>query len=293
LSLLALTSLLWAFSFGLLAGPLDGVEPTFVAAVRLGLAALVMLPFLPGARVDRKHGLKLVLVGALQFGLMYELYIRSYGELGAGQGHVVALFTALIPLHVVLVEGAWKRQIEHRALGGAVLALAGAAVLSWQAPSGSGIWRAFLLVQAANLCFAAGQIAYRHLHARVPLDHKSAHALAFLGAAGVALPACLIWGQPLETARELDGAALASLTYLGLVASGLGFLLWNRGATRTRLGTLAVFNNVKAPLAVVVGLTVFGEVPRDPARLTAGTLLIAAGLAFTLVGRRPLTRPPR
>ncbi|MEE8468516.1 MAG: EamA family transporter, partial [Planctomycetota bacterium] len=203
------------------------------------------------------------------------------------------LFTALIPLHVVLVESAWKRRIEPRALGGAVLALAGAAVLAWQLPRGTGIWRAFLLVQAANLCFAAGQVVYRRLHARVPLDHKSAHALAFLGAVAVALPACLIWGEPIQTARALDGPALASLLYLGLVASGLGFLFWNRGATRVRLGTLAVFNNVKAPLAVLVGLTVFGEVPRDPERLTAGALLIAAGLAFTLVGRRPRTSPPR
>ena len=190
-----MTSLLWAFSFGLLAGPLDGAEPTFVAAVRLGLAALVLAPFLWGARVQRSHALKLAVVGAVQFGLMYELYIRSYGELGQGQGHLVALFTALIPLHVVLVESAWSRRIEPRALGGAILALAGAGVLSWQLPRGTGIWRAFLLVQAANLCFATGQVAYRRLHATVPLDHKSAHALAFLGAVAVAFPACLVWGS--------------------------------------------------------------------------------------------------
>lgn len=293
MALLALTSFFWAFSFGLIAGNLADVEPTFVAAVRLALAALVMLPFLRGARVDRGHGLKLALVGAVQFGLMYELYIRSYGELGAGQGHMIALFTALIPLHVVLVENAWERRIEPRALGGALLALAGAGFLSWQMPSGTGIWNAFLLIQAANLCFASGQVAYRRLHARVPLDHRSAHALAFLGALAVALPACLVWGQPIQTARALDGPALASLLYLGLVASGLGFLFWNRGATRVPLGTLAVFNNVKAPLGVLVGLTVFGEVVPHPERLTAGALLIAAGLAFTLVGRRPRTSPPR
>lgn len=289
--LLALTSFLWAFSFGLIAEHLTQVEPTFVAAVRLGLAALVMLPFLRGVRVDLGHGLKLALVGAIQFGLMYELYIRSYGFLGAGQGHLIALFTALTPLYVVLMDGALERRAEPRALGGAGLALAGAAVLQWQMPEGSGIWRAFLLVQAANLCFAVGQVAYRRLHARVPLDHKSAHALAYLGAVAVAIPACLVLGQPLQSARDLDGPALASLAYLGLVASALGFLLWNKGATRTRLGTLAVFNNVKAPLGVIVGLTVFGEAVASPARLTASSLLIAAGLAFTLVGRRSRSSP--
>ena len=44
------------------------------------------------------------------------------------------------------------------------------------------------------------------------------------------------------------------------VASGLGFFLWNKGASMTNAGTLAAFNNAVVPLAVVCSFFVFGEI---------------------------------
>ena len=42
---LLLASLIWACSFGLIKRHLAGVDPAWVTAARLGLAALVFLPF--------------------------------------------------------------------------------------------------------------------------------------------------------------------------------------------------------------------------------------------------------
>ena len=50
------------------------------------------------------------------------------------------------------------------------------------------------------------------------------------------------------------------LLFLGVLASGLGFFLWNYGATKTNAGTLAVMNNLKIPLAVTVSLLFFETV---------------------------------
>ena len=47
---------------------------------------------------------------------------------------------------------------------------------------------------------------------------------------------------------------------LWIVASGLGFFLWNYGATLTTAGNLAVMNNLKIPLAVAVSLLFFEDV---------------------------------
>ena len=69
----------------------------------------------------------------------------------------------------------------------------------------------------------------------------------------------------------------AVLAYLGIVASGLCFFLWNRGARLVSAGQLAVMNNLKIPLAVAVSLFVF----REPANLYtffAGTLLVGVAL---------------
>jgi len=67
------------------------------------------------------------------------------------------------------------------------------------------------------------------------------------------------------------------LLYLGLLASGVGFFLWNVGATRVEAGILAVFNNVKIPLAVLVSLLFFRE-HADWLRLLCGGGIIALAL---------------
>lgn len=274
---LAVPSLLWAFSFGLIARHLKGADPTFVAAVRLALSAAVFLPFL--RPTGRRVALALATVGAVQYGLMYLLYIRSYAHLA---GHEVAVFTVLTPVHVLAVEALRARRIAARAAAGAALAVIGAAVVTWRGPRSEALVAGFLLVQGANLCFAAGQVAYRRLDAARALHHRGVYAWLYLGAT-VPAAAALAFGDPLAAARTVDAAGWVVLVYLGLVASGLGFFLWNVGATRVGVGTLAVFNNVKVPLAVLVAVTVFGE-SADPVRLAGGGALVAAGLVLARRG---------
>jgi drug/metabolite transporter (DMT)-like permease len=93
---------------------------------------------------------------------------------------------------------------------------------------------------------------------------------------GGLLPALLLIArQPIPP--RMDGAQLLTLGYLGLVASGLGFYLWNAGARRTGTGTLAVMNNAKVPLGVAASLVLFGETAE------AGPLLVSLlALAFAV-----------
>lgn len=276
---LALTSLLWAFSFGLIRRELVDVPAPFVAAVRLALAWLVFVPFWR-RRALREHAL-LAAIGAVQYGVMYVLYIRAYGFL---EGHEVALLTALTPVHVVLLSLVLRRARvgAGRALLAAGLAAAGAAVLAWPDGSASlGSWTGAALVQAANLCFAAGQVVYaERFEGRSTRDQARVFADLYLGGAlvAIAVAALTIDALPVPTSRQA-----ATLVYLGVVPSGLGFFLWNVGAARVSAAALAVWNNVKVPLAVVVALVVFGE-PARPGHLAAGAALIALGL---VVARRP------
>ena len=50
---------------------------------------------------------------------------------------------------------------------------------------------------------------------------------------------------------EINSDQWKSILYLGFVASGIGFFLWNKGATQSNPGTLAAFNNAVVPLAVI------------------------------------------
>ena len=62
------------------------------------------------------------------------------------------------------------------------------------------------------------------------------------------------------------------LAYLGVIASGLCFFLWDRGATRVGAGTLALMNNLKIPLGAVVSIVVLKE------RYNLRTLLASLGI---------------
>ena len=274
---LLLASCIWAFSFGLIGNVLAGVSPSFVAAVRLALAAVVFLPFL--RRQPTADAMLLTGIGAVQFGLMYLCYNASFTCL---RSHEVALLTVFTPVYVTLLHDARQGRVAWRALLAALLAVAGAWVVLGRGAFLPGSLRGFALVQASNLCFALGQISYRDWALRrvAPATGCPAgadvHAMGWLYLGGMltALPWAVLDCQ--TAALAISGQQWVVLVYLGLVASGLGFFLWNAGARRTAPGLLAVFNNLKIPLAAGTSLLVFGE-RGDPVRLLLGLgLLLAA-----------------
>lgn len=277
---LVVVSLLWAFSFGLIKRHLVGVDAAFVAAVRLGLALLVLLPFLRPRGLRPALGLQLVALGAVQFGLMYVCYIESFRFLRA---YEAALFTITTPLFVTLLADALDRTFRPAALAAAALAVAATALVVLRSAELKITLSGLLLVQASNLCFAAGQVWYRHLRRVAPdLRDRDVFALPYLG--GFALALAVTAGRDISV--DLGTPQLLTLLYLGVIASGLGFFLWNYGAARVSAGTLAVMNNAKVPLAVAVSLVVFGE-KTDLAPLVASLAVMGAALWLAERPARP------
>jgi drug/metabolite transporter (DMT)-like permease len=97
----------------------------------------------------------------------------------------------------------------------------------------------------------------------------------------MALPS-VQWGRVLDMSLH----QLVVLIYLGVVASGLGFFLFNAGARRTDIGTLAVFNNLKIPLAILASGLVFREAVDWP-RLALGVAVIACALGLNGLAGTP------
>jgi len=270
--LLLLVSFIWAFSFGLIKR-LTGIDGAFISASRLALALLVFLPFLRVRGLAARTMLTLAGIGAVQFGLMYLAYNESFRFL---KSYEVALFTLTTPVLVTLLADAFDRRLRPRALLAALLAMLGAACVVFKTAPGSGIVPGLVLVQLSNLAFALGQVLYRRLRAQQPaLRDRAVFGLLYAGAFAVALQATLL--RTNFAALPLTTTNVGVLLYLGLAASGLGFFLWNVGATRVNAGTLAAMNNAKIPLGIAVSLLVFGESANLP-RLLAGGALMALGV---------------
>ncbi len=279
---LAIVSIVWALSFGLIGQALSEVDPFFAATMRLGIAGLVFIPFLRWSKIP--HGSHFILVGcgAVQFGVMYVCYMKAF-QIAPGQSHLVALFSILTPLYVVLINDLRKREFHPKYLYAALLAIAGAATIKARTGSMDSLWITFGLMQIAGLAFGFGQVYYRdwkRKHTEVK-DHQ-VFALLYAGGFGVAAIACAFFTNWERT--QLDAKQLQVLTYLGIVASGLGFFLWNKGAAICRAGTLAAFNNAVVPLAMACSLFIFGEGSGLEGgailRLILGSALIIAAVAL-------------
>lgn len=272
---LLLVSLIWAFSFGLIKDGLAGLSSSSVAFIRLAIALVIFTPFLRLRNLRAADAVRLLVTGAVQYGLMYVTYIHAFRYLKA---YEVALCTVLTPVYVTMINDLFERKLNSTAWISVVMAVVGGFIIEYRQLSSPELWLGVLLMQASNLCFAFGQVFYRRTMSRIPGKHSDLHVFALLYL-GAALTAALAAAGTPWTSLAITPKQAVILLYLGAVASGLAFFLWNIGARRVSAGTLAVFNNLKIPLGILVSVFFFGETASWP-RLLGGGALMALALAI-------------
>ncbi|MDL4863857.1 carboxylate/amino acid/amine transporter [Halomonas elongata] len=267
---------LWAFSFSLIGVYLAGqVDSYFAVMTRITLATLVFLPVLRPRLLRGRQRLALMALGAVQLGVMYIFSYQAFLLLSVPE---VLLFTVLTPLYIALLDDALFKRFTPFHLLTAALAVFGAAVIRYKGLTDD-YWLGFLVVQGANLCFALGQVGYRRLSAGLPdtLPRLSVFGWFYLGAVAVAVPAFLVLGN--TTALPTTGLQWGVLAWLGLVASGAGYFLWNLGAVRVDAGALAIMNNALVPAGLLVNLLIWNQ-DADLPRLMLGGAIIIGSLAL-------------
>lgn len=284
--LLLFVSLLWAFSPGLIKHFLGDLPSPAVATVRLGLTFLVFAPFLRTTLFAKRSSAWLAGIGAIQFGLMYLFYLQAFQHL---QGHEVFLFTILTPLYVVLLDSAIANKLSLRHAIAALLSVIGAGVIIPRGVGTADVMIGFVFVQGANLCFAAGQIAYKRTRPAFVKKATDAQLFAWLALGGFVATALVAAPVTKWSAFTPTGTQWLVLAFLGLVASGAGFFLWNRGLAQVNAGTLAAMNNLKIPLGVAVSLLVFDE-PAHLPRLLASLALLATAVLIAEWHNKQATR---
>lgn len=275
MGLLWLVTLIWAFSFSLIGEFLSGrVDPYLAVSSRMLLALLLFLPWLLKSTSSRSQAMALAAIGAIQLGLMYLLLYHSFLYLSVAE---VLLFTILTPAYISILDYFWRyKKLHLRWLGPALLAILGALVIRYQNLSAD-FWWGLLLIQAANLCFAFGQVAYRQLDLGSAGSQRYNFGWFFVGATLTSLLATALfadWNKMPTTTLDYG-----ILIWLGLVASGLGYWLWNAGARQVNANQLAVMNNVLIPAGLVVNF-VFWQQNVNWWTLSAGSVLILASLGW-------------
>ncbi len=280
---LILVSFVWAFSFPLIKGHLTSLDPNFVSFARMLLSLLVFLPFLRFRGVEKLMGLKLAFTGAVQFGLMYIAYITSFQFLPA---HTIVLLTTTTPLFVTLFNDLYSRKFNVLFFVAASMAFLGGAVIKYPDQPLRASLMGIVLVQISNIAFAFGQLYYKQLSAKdSSWSDRSVFGFLYLGA--VILTALFSMFTTRYSQIQVTAPQGLVLVYLGIIASGICFFLWNKGARFVNEGMLAIINNLKIPLGILASLILLGE-STDYLRLVVGFgLMVGAAYLCERPGRLP------
>ncbi|PZR64188.1 MAG: EamA family transporter [Chloroflexi bacterium] len=256
-----------------------GIKPLTLVTLRLAFGALLLGGVVALARerlprAPRTYG-HLVVIAVLSVALPFSLV--SWAEQSV-DSTLAAVINGAIPLFVMVIAAATlpDEPFTVRRVAGLLVGFVGVAILVGFDPgvvSGTGLLPALALM-GSSLSYAAGGVyARRFLQGLRPMIT----ALFEIGFALViaAVLAGLV-DRPLSLPGRLD--ALVAVVWLGLLGSGLAFLIFFRllgrwGATRA---------SMVAYLIPVFGLLLGALVLREPidARLLIGTVLVIGGIAL-------------
>ncbi len=267
---LVAVTLLWAFSFSLIGEYLAGqVDSYFAVLTRTLLATLVFVPFLRRRWLNLKLAVQLMLIGAVQLGVMYIFYYQSFLLLTVPE---VLIFTIFTPIYITLYYDWLARRFSPYYLLTAVLSVIGAALIRYDNLT-SDYLVGFLVVQGANICFATGQVAYKQLLAKqtTPPPHLAIFGCFHIGALLVSIISWLFFGEAHYPTQTMQWVILI---WLGAGASGLGYFLWNKGATLVNAGALAIMNNALIPAGLLVNLLIWNRDTNLLKLFTGGSVIL-------------------
>lgn len=285
LVLFVLLAAAWGIPYALIKVALRGFEPEVVVFGRFLIGALVLAPLAVrgGAlRALRGRGLEVFALAAVQIALPITLI--TVGERWVSSS-LAGTLVSTTPLFVALLA-IWVDQAERPSgLNAAGLALGIAGVgLTLGLHLGGGrplLGGAFVLVAA--LCYAIGALATRRRFTGIPPVVLATGTLT-ASALWLAIPAALALPDQAPSA----GPIVAELS-LGIVCSGLAFLLFYGLIARVGASRAALVAYVAPVFAVLVGVAFMGDALTAP--VGAGLVLILSG--SWLAGRRPAPAPAR
>jgi drug/metabolite transporter (DMT)-like permease len=276
---LILLAAIWggAFPFMQVAAPALGAAWTAELRVLIGgLALLVWFRFTGVDAGLRRHARFYLLVGAIGIALPFTLYAYAASRAPAG---LLSIVNATAPMFGLAWSVAYgDERLSVKKLAGLVLGLAGVALVAapGSAQGGAEFGRAIAAALAA--CCAYGVVGVMMKRLAKGASPRGMAAGNQLAAALVILP--LLPFVPIQQAP--DALVLANIAALGLLASGVAFVLYFRliadaGATRALTVTYLV------PFFGVLWSALFlGE--SLPAATLAGGLLVVAGTLLVTRG---------
>lgn len=284
---IALCALIWGTTFYAITWQLGVVDPLVSVVYRFTLAAALLFMWckISGEKIaltPRQH-LAAVGVGVCTFTINYPMVYVA--EESVTSGVVAVAFAAMAFVNLVIFRIVFGQRAPLLAWVGALLGVAGVALISWDEISGArmsdaalfGIGLTFLAVLMASFGNLA---AHKGQEEGAPVTSLTAWSMAY-GAAALAL-FVQVTGRAWRFAAT--PSYIGSMLYLTVAGSVIAFLLYFGLARRRGYGTAAYVSAISPLLA----MTVSGVIEHKSWGILAfiAAALVLAGQVLLLKGKR-------
>ena len=283
---IVVTVLAWASAFIVIRGTAPYFSGGALALGRLVVGALLLSLLLVGKRwvaPTRTEWLLIAGFGVIWFGGYNVALNVAEQSLDAG---TTAMIVNIGPILIALGAGVFLGEGIPKWLAiGAGVAFLGV-VLIGIGTSGHGVGDGTGVIWAlvAAVAYAAGVLLQKPALKRLP-----AAQVTWLGCV-IGLVSCLPFaGQLVEGVATAPPGAVAGMVYLGAIPTALAFSTWAYALSRMPAGQLGVTTYIVPPLAIVLGVLVFAEIPAVTAIVGGAVCLVGVALSR----RRPVVRAAR
>jgi len=282
------TILAWASAFIVIRGTVEHFSGGALALARLLVGTLLLgIVVLIGRRwvaPSRREWLQLAGFGLLWFGAYNVALNTAEKTIDAG---TTAMIVGIGPILIALGGALFLGEGRQKWLGiGAGVAFVGVALIALGSGGvsfgdGSGLLWALL----AAVTYAAGVLLQKPTLRRLPNAQ-----VTFLGAA-IGMVACLPFtGDLVRDVQAAPPAAIVGAVYLGAIPTALAFSTWAYALYRMPAGQLGITTYVVPPIAIILGLIIFAEVPA-PLAIVGGAICLV-GVALSRIRPRAVVDAP-
>jgi|SoiMethySBSTD1v2_1073268.scaffolds.fasta_scaffold88185_3 drug/metabolite transporter (DMT)-like permease len=293
---LAILYSVWGSTYLAIAVAVDTIPPFLMAALRFGLAGVLLLTWVALRdraalrRPTRREVIDTSIVGALLLG--GGMGMVAWGEQTIPSG-IAALLIAMMPVWVaVLGRLAFRERLPQLAVVGIVVGFVGVAILV--GPTALGVTGALdaaglVAILISPIAWSSGSLYAAH-RASLPTHPLVATGMQMVAGAFVLAVMSIVSGEP----GRFDPAAVstpsfAAFLYLTIVGSIVAFTTYGWMIRVAPLPLVATYAYVNPVVAVILGAIILGE-PIEARTILAGAVIVAA-VALIVTARGRMTRP--
>lgn len=282
-----LLAALWGASFLFMRLGAAEFGPLPTAGIRVGIAALFLLPLLLARRQGATlllHWRKILFLGLLNSGLPFACY--AYALLAISTG-LSSLLNATVPLFGALVAWVWLKDRPHGLkIIGLLIGFVGVAMLAWGKasfkPDASGLSSGWAVVACLVACLCYGISASytkRYLGGVPSLVVATGSQIG--ATLGLALPTVWLWPTVMPGAT-----AWLALLAVGVLCTGVAYVLYFRLIEKMGAAASLTVTFLIPVFAVFYGVLLLGESVTGWMLICGAVILCGTALSLDLLKLR-------